>query len=76
MTELRTTSHLNDSPQLVHTMATVGQQINPAIEVRTETFRKSVLISVRFPLKAELELFMAALAEKGVELAKWTEFEH
>jgi hypothetical protein len=75
MTELRTTTDIRNSLQLLHTMAIVTQQINPAIELRSETFRRSVLIRIYFPIKTELELFLAAIGEKGVELGQWAQYE-
>lgn len=68
MTEFRTTTPLSYSMQLLQAMGSAIRSISPKIEIGSEISRREVKIRVAFPGSDELELFLAALAEKGIRL--------
>ena len=66
MTELRTTTPLSYSLQLLQAMGSAIRNINPKIGIRSEISRRAVEILVTFPDSNALEQFLDALAGKGI----------
>lgn len=75
MTEFRTTIKAEESFHLLQLMLVIARNINPSITLRNEIFRDSVLVRVLFPESDELKVFLATLAEHGIELKKWSRHE-
>jgi hypothetical protein len=75
MTEFRTTIKAEESFHLLQLMLVIARNINPAITLRNEIFRDSVLVRVLFTDSSELETFLSTLSEHGVELKKWSRYE-
>jgi hypothetical protein len=70
MIEFRTTTTLKEAPELLPLLEKLIERIDPGITLQTETARRTMLIRIHFPVQGELEIFLAALQERGIKLHK------
>jgi hypothetical protein len=70
MVEFRTTTSLKEASELLPMIQHLIERIDPAIALYTETARRTMLIRIHFPVQGELEIFLAALQERGIKLHK------